>query len=406
MKSPDFPDANDAFVRAAFWIVLGRGPNDVELRDQLKALSAGDRRSFADRLLTSPEFRLVIHSRWHDGAEIGRDPASHESALRTIGSHHQFVDRAFSVLLGRDPDSGGRAYYADALAQGGARIQVLRALVLSDEFEARYREIAPDAGVLPRDVQLCELANPAKWDNPEWMKLLRSLEVADHKLSMHRKSYELTQLLFGLTRLGRCRDDASVISVGAGHEPVLYWLANRMQSVVATDLYEGKWQSDGAREGDERVLEKPEAYAPFTYRRDRLTFKRMDGRHLAFADATFDVAYSLSSIEHFGGVAGARDAIDEMARVVKPGGLVIVATEYILSGPPHEEAFQPHDVHTLFDRPRLRLVEPIDERVYQRYEYAAVDVRRNPHQTPHMVVRDGDTVFTSVMAFLEKIRSE
>jgi SAM-dependent methyltransferase len=404
MKSPDFREADAAFVRAAFWIVLGRAPNGVELRDQLKALATSERRSFADRLLTSPEFRLVIYSRWHDGAEIGRDPVAHEAALREIGSHRAFVDCAFGVLLGRDPDPEGRAYYAAALAQGGARIQVLRALVLSEEFETRYREIAPDAGVVPRDVQLCELANPAKWDNPDWMTLLRSLEVvADHRLSMHRKSYELTQLLFGLTRLGRCRDTASVISVGAGHEPVLYWLANRVQSIVATDLYQGKWRSDGAREGDEGVLDKPEDYAPFAYRRDRLTFNRMDGRHLEFDSGTFDVAYSLSSIEHFGGVAGARDAIDEMARVVKPGGLVVVATEYILSGPPHEEAFQPTDVRALFDRPRLRLVEPIDERVYQRYEYVAVDLRRNPHQTPHMVVRDGDTVFTSVMVFLERI---
>jgi SAM-dependent methyltransferase len=403
MKSPDSLDAGERFVRAAFWIVLGRAPNDVELRDELQRFTAGGERSFADRLLTSPEFRLVIYSRWHDGAEIGRDPVSHEAALGALGPAGAFVDQAFAVLLGRDPDPEGRAYYAAAIERGGARIQVLRALVLSDEFEARYRQIAPDAGVLPRDVQLCELANPAKWDNPDWMKLLRGLQVvADHKLSMHRKSYELTQLLFGLTRLGRCGDAASIVSVGAGHEPVLYWLANHVGSVVATDLYEGRWQSDGAREGDEGVLARPEDYAPFPYRRERLAFRKMDGRHLTFPDATFDVAYSLSSIEHFGGTAGAHDAIDEMARVVKPGGLVVVATEYILAGPPHDEVFQPRDVRALFDRPRLRLVQPIDEQVYQRYEYVAVDLRRNPHQTPHMVVRDGDTVFTSVMAFLEK----
>lgn len=391
-------------MRAAFWIVLGRAPNDVELRDQLQGFTAGHERAFAERLLSSPEFRLVIYSRWHDGAEIGRDPASHETALRGLGSAGAFVDRAFLILLGRAPDPDGRAYYAHAIESGGARIQVLRALVLSDEFEARYHDIAPDAGVLPRDVQLCELANPAKWDNPEWMKLLRSLQVvADHKLSMHRKSYELTQLLFGLTRLGRCRDETSIVSVGAGHEPVLYWLANHAGSVVATDLYEGRWQSDGAREGDEGVLARPEDYAPFAYRHDRLAFRRMDGRHLKLPDGTFDVAYSLSSIEHFGGAAGARDAVDEMTRVVKPGGLVVVATEYILSGPPHAEAFQPDEVRALFDRPHLRLVEPIDEKVYQRYEYVAVDLQRNPHQTPHMVVRDGETVFTSVMAFLERI---
>jgi SAM-dependent methyltransferase len=404
MRSPDSPDDAERFVRAAFWIVLGRAPNDVELRDQLQRFTAGSERAFAERLLSSPEFRLVIYSRWHDGAEIGRDPASHETALRALGSAGAFVDRAFLILLGRAPDPDGRAYYAHAIESGGARIQVLRALVLSDEFEARYHDIAPDAGVLPRDVQLCELANPAKWDNPEWMKLLRSLQVvADHKLSMHRKSYELTQLLFGLTRLGRCRDEASIVSVGAGHEPVLYWLANHVGSVVATDLYEGRWQSDGSREGDEGVLARPEDYAPFAYRHDRIAFRRMDGRHLTFPDGTFDVAYSLSSIEHFGGAAGARDAVDEMTRVVKPGGLVVVATEYILSGPPHAEAFQPDEVRALFDRPHLRLVEPIDEKVYQRYEYVAVDLQRNPHQTPHMVVRDGQTVFTSVMAFLERI---
>ena len=403
MRSPGFPDTEGGFVQAAFWIVLGRAPNDVELRDRQQRFAVGQERSFADQLLTSPEFRLVIYSKWHDGAEIGRDPASHEAALRTLGPAEAFVDLAFAILLARDPDPEGRSYYTAAIEKGGARIQVLRALVLSDEFDRRYRDLAPDAGVLPRDVQLCELANPAKWDNPEWMKLLRSLEVvADHKLSMHRKSYELTQLLFGLTRLGRCRGDASIVSVGAGHEPVLYWLANQVASVTATDLYEGRWRSDGAREGDEGVLARPEDYAPFAYRRDRLAFRKMDGRHLTFPDAAFDVAYSLSSIEHFGGTAGAGEALDEMARVVKPGGLVVVATEYILAGPPHEEAFQPHDVRALFDRPQLRLVQPIDENVYQRYEYVAVDLRRNPHQTPHMVVRDGETVFTSVMAFLEK----
>jgi hypothetical protein len=102
----------------------------------------------------------------------------------------------------------------------------------------------------------------------------------------------LTQLLFGLTRLGRCRDDASVISVGARHERVLHWLANRVRSVVATDLYEGKWQSDGA-------------------------------------DATQSTKWR---------------------GVVKPGGLVVVATEYILADPSQQGACQPHAVHALFDR--------------------------------------------------------
>ena len=123
---------------------------------------------------------------------------------------------------------------------------------------------------------------------------------------------------------------------------------------------------------------------------------------LPFADGTFDVAYSLSSIEHFGGLRGAQAAVDEMARALKPGGLLVLATEYMLSGTPHEEVFQPADVHALIDRPGLRLLEPIDENVYKRYQYVAVDLYRNRFQTPHMVVKMGDTVFTTVMLFLEK----
>jgi SAM-dependent methyltransferase len=219
---------------------------------------------------------------------------------------------------------------------------------------------------------------------------------------MHRKSYEWTQLLFGLTRLGVLHDAASVLSVGAGHECVLYWLANHAGRVVATDTYEGRWREEGEREGDEAVLERPDSFAPFAYRQDRLTFHRMDGRHLTFADGEFDIAYSLSSVEHFGGFTGARAALLEMARVLKPQGVLVVATEYVLEGPPTEEAFPPERIRALFDVPGLRLVQPIDEHVYRRYDSRPVDLRLNRELRPHMVVIDGDTTITSVMAFLIK----
>jgi SAM-dependent methyltransferase len=230
-------------------------------------------------------------------------------------------------------------------------------------FRRTYGASQAGGGFVPRDVQLCELANPAKWDNPDWLRLLKSLQVLPHhKLAMHRKSYEWTQLLFGLGRLDALGEDAAVLSVGAGHECVLYWLANHAGRVVATDQYEGRWQSDGAREGDAEVLSRPEDFAPFPYRTDRLRFERMDGRRLDFPDATFSVAYSLSSIEHFGGFDGARVALEEMDRVVRPGGVVAVATEYILSGPDYEEAFQPDRIRALFDLPGLSLVEAMTSR--------------------------------------------
>jgi SAM-dependent methyltransferase len=402
MKTASRSEDRAAFIQQAFWLVLARAPSDAELAEQLRAYVSGEERAVVLRLLSSPEFRL-IHGGWTGGSGINRDPGAHEAGLRTLGSHEQFVRRAYIDLFDREADAAGLAHYVEALSRGLSRVDLLRTFVLSDEFSRRYEDFAPGGGFTPRDVQLCELANPAKWDNPEWMAVLRSLQaLPDHKLAMHRKTYEFTQLLFGFERLGALRESARILSVGAGHECVLYWLANHVRQVVATDLYEGRWQSESAKEGDAGVLEQPWDYAPFAYRREHLTFLRMDGRRLAFRDGAFDAVYSLSSIEHFGGVAGAREAIDEMARVLAPGGVAAMATEYLLDGQPSHETFTPAQIRELFERPDVRLVQAIDERVYQRYEYPIVDLRRNRHETPHMVVRDHDSVFTSVMVFLQK----
>jgi hypothetical protein len=144
------------------------------------------------------------------------------------------------------------------------------------------------------------------------------------------------------------------------------------------------------------ILSHPEAYAPFPYRRDRLTFMRMDGRHLEFADATFDIAYSLSSIEHFGGMEGAVATLREMTRVLKPGGVLALATEYVLDGPPHEETFRPDEFpHSISG---LRLVR----RWISMSTAAAGGLADSceSHQTPR-AGRFNDTVFTTVV-FLRK----
>jgi SAM-dependent methyltransferase len=393
----DIAGRNSAFIEHTYWIVLNRPPSALELADQRAQHLNSDQVTLSRGLLASQEFRR-LRAAWKDGVETHADPEALERALQALGSNDLFIVQAYERLLGRKPDEGGRAHYAGVLANGERRLNVARALALSDEFDTRVTAV-------PCDVQLCELANPAKWDNPEWIALLRSLGLSDERVAMHRKPYELTQFVYGCTKLGALTPDASVVSIGAGHEIVLYWLANRVNRVVATDLYEGYWTELRGREGDPSVLDRPDDYAPFPYRRDRLTFMKMDGRQLDFPDNTFDIAYSLSSIEHFGGMAGASQTIDEMTRILKPGGILALATEYALSGPPAEDVFQPHDIHTLITRPGLELVEPIDELVWKRYRTEPIDVVNTPYLTPHMVVRIGDTIFTSVMLFLRKLPS-
>jgi len=393
----DIAGRNSAFIEHAYWIVLNRPPSALELADQQEQHLNSDQVTLSRGLLYSQEFRR-LRAAWKEGRETHPDPPALERALQGLGSDELFVARVYESLLGRQPDEGGRAHYAGVLASGERRTNVARALALSDEFETRRSAV-------PCDVQLCELANPAKWDNPEWMVLLRSLGLSDDRLAMHRKPYELTQFLYGCTKLGVLTSDASVVSIGAGHEIVLYWLANHVNRVVATDLYEGYWTELRGREGDPSVLARPDAFAPFPYRRDRLTFMKMDGRQLDFPDNTFDIAYSLSSIEHFGGMTGASQTIREMTRILKPGGMLVLATEYALAGPPAEDVFQPHEIHELISQPGLELVEPLDELVWKRYRSVPVDLASNPYRTPHMVVRIGDTIFTSVMLFLRKLPS-
>lgn len=55
-----------------------------------------------------------------------------------------------------------------------------------------------------------------------------------------------------------------------------------------------------------------------------------DARRLSYADGAFDVVYAISVIEHIPG-DGDSEAMREMARVLKPGGLAIVEVPYAVS---------------------------------------------------------------------------
>ena len=81
------------------------------------------------------------------------------------------------------------------------------------------------------------------------------------------------------------------------------------------------------REALASMLTEPRAHAPFPYREDRLEVRYMDGRELAFPDASFDVVFSVSSIEHFGGPRDIARAARELGRVLRPGGHAVIITE-------------------------------------------------------------------------------
>lgn len=249
---------------------------------------------------------------------------------------------------------------------------------------------------------LNRVCRPDVWDDPEWLGVLRTLDLRPE--IVHRKAFEWAHCIYGLERLGALGPDKAVLGVGAGHEHILYHLANRSRLTVATDLYAGRFVDTPAAEADPDFLREPEKYAPFPYRQDHLAGLPADGLKLPFKAGSFDVVYSLSSIEHFGGHEMASVAMQEMARVLKPGGVACVATELVLEGPANDEFF----ARDVFERcvvaaSGLVPVEQLDDEPPPRELIDdPVVIAENIDRNPHIVMGEGAMRWTSVIVFLRK----
>ena len=172
-------------------------------------------------------------------------------------------------------------------------------------------------------MKLCDVRD---FDDPELRSRISEIAPGhEPEAEVRRKFWEYAQLSLFLEEVGLLDDRSEILSVGAGHEEVLYWLANRVGRVVATDIYGEGTFSDG--EADSAMLRSPGRFAPYPYREERLEAVRMDARALGYPDASFDAVFTLSSIEHFGSAADVSQAAKEMGRVLRPGGYAFVVTE-------------------------------------------------------------------------------
>jgi SAM-dependent methyltransferase len=165
-------------------------------------------------------------------------------------------------------------------------------------------------------------------------------ETHPHQVASHphfpagretRKVWEVAMAVRGLRDFGALRPDAEILVVGAGRESTIFYLTNQVRRVFATDLYgdAGAWRAGAP----ETMLTDPERCAPagFPWHPRRLVVQHMDGRSLRYEDGVFDGIVSLGSIEHFGDLTAVAQAAREMGRVLKPGGVLTLATELKLS---------------------------------------------------------------------------
>lgn len=341
--------------------------------------------------------------------------------LFDLDNDDDYVEVLYRVLLERPADPGGLDFYRTELSRGHLqRRDVFYQLLTSEEGRARGRykypyelimenfvepfsnhEFLPFVSSYPFEgPQLCECGNPRKWLLEDWRTVLDSLGLSSSPALMHRKGFEWAQTLFGLRLLGQINDEARYLGVGSGHEAILYWLANHVGEVVASDLYEGEWSTIGALEGDPGVLLDAAKYAPFQYREDRLSFLKMDGRELDFDDDSFDVVFSLGSIEHFGGNAAAARAMREQARVCRPGGIVVMATELILNDRQHPEFFTIDELREhIVVASGLELIQPPEFRIPSYALHHPCVMPEETHRAPHLILDFDGVITTSVIFF-------
>jgi SAM-dependent methyltransferase len=284
-------------------------------------------------------------------------------------------------------------------------------------------------------VKLCDLRD---FEDPAVVKIAHEiLPERDPAAHAERKVWEFSMLALFLEEVGRLHDGTRALAVGAGDERIVFWLANRVGRVVATDIYgEGQFAE---HEAAASMLADPRAHAPFPYREDHLEVRWMDARELDFPDESFDVVFSLSSIEHFGSPSAVARAASEMGRVLAPGGHAFIATECFVRRHPlnvapidfairvatlgrrrriatprrrsRMDVFTPRELQSRIVRPSgLGLMQPLDESMSAE-SWANVTVQSADGWTletpsgdyyPHVLVQVDRSVFTSVALAMHK----
>jgi SAM-dependent methyltransferase len=286
------------------------------------------------------------------------------------------------------------------------------------EFTSYLKRTSPYHIINPNDQpkfnRLCYVED---WENSEIKDALAELEKLSSEGLIHRKDWEWALGIIAMRRFGKLNEKSTAIGVGSGTEPVPFYLANKVKHVYATDLY---GRNDGwKRAAPSDFPENPKKYAPFPYKEDALTVLEMDGTKLEFPSESFDIAFSFSSIEHFGGGknhSGALRSLREMERVLKPGGLAVITTEYIINDKEHPEFFNKRTIYSdLIDKlERLKLVEPLDLRITTKtldtvIDYSSVGVSWNnvnndyKRTHPHIVLRIKNILFTSIILVFQKM---
>ncbi|MDX2217352.1 MAG: methyltransferase domain-containing protein [Oculatellaceae cyanobacterium bins.114] len=183
-------------------------------------------------------------------------------------------------------------------------------------------------------MQFCKVADFVDWNNPDFQATADLLKLEGKS----RKVWEFIQVYNGLKDLGLLNGESRGLGLGVGHECLIYAFTNVCREIIATDLYDSQNWSTASMAVNE-VYERN----PFPYQRDRLVVKHMDMTQIDYPDASFDFIWSCCSIEHVSSFEDLHQVYAEIHRVLKPGGIAALTTEY---NPTDRHSYEPHMLFT------------------------------------------------------------
>ncbi|MEL7088790.1 MAG: class I SAM-dependent methyltransferase, partial [Planctomycetota bacterium] len=147
-----------------------------------------------------------------------------------------------------------------------------------------------------------------------------------------RKWWEWDAIARSCEALGVLDDTCDAVGLGVGAEPLMFYFAQHCRSVVGLDRYA---DDSGWREARFAGPASVHEASPVDYPRDRLRVIDADMRFLPLEDASCDLVWSCSSIEHVPHPADLLQAFREAHRVLRPGGVAVITTEYSLLETPY-----------------------------------------------------------------------
>ena len=190
-------------IEEVFWIVLGRAPSPMELRDGMRG---GERSTLLMRLLSSPEFQM-LRTTWKEAGAWRR----HRARARAGDRAGRSV-RAARAACSAGADEAGSATRRRSQRADAHEPDSLARRVRG--IDRRFRDLAPEGAVTARR---SSAVRQPRWDNPEWLDLLRSLGLSDDNCRC-TGSHRVHPADLRLPAPGHAREDAQILSV----EPLVH----------------------------------------------------------------------------------------------------------------------------------------------------------------------------------------